>query len=62
MATRLVRMATPAATGETFDPEIADSLIGTETEFEGRPARVVEARVVKAGKALHFTLEVEWPR
>jgi len=47
-----------AADGEPFDDAGIDDLVGQWTTFDGRPAQVVQANLLKRGD-LHLTLEYE---
>jgi hypothetical protein len=52
------RLKVEAADGEPFDDAGIDDLVGQWTTFDGRPAQVVQANLLKRGD-LHLTLEYE---
>lgn len=54
-----VKLRYPALEYRPFTPADAEALVGKPFEFDGCPGTVLEAFCMKAGDALHLTVEYE---
>ena len=47
--------------GETYKPDDLVALLSSPFEFDGQLFEVLDPRIVKEGKAIHFEIDAECP-